>query len=81
MARLPTLPSVNTYKEKTNLVGVGERAMTKTVQIDKHASQTVKDALDKQQRKNRVKKRRKQNAEVRLSKYSAKLRIAREQGR
>lgn len=53
---MPTLPSVNICKEKTNLVGVGERTIAEAVQIDKHALQIVKDVLDKKTEKRLCKK-------------------------
>jgi len=49
LAILPNLPPVNTRKEMADSVGIGERTMGKVMQIDEHAPQSVKDALDKKE--------------------------------
>ena len=48
LATLPNLPSapVDTRKELSDAVGLGERTMGKVMQIDEHAPPAVKDALD-----------------------------------
>jgi len=49
LATLPNLPPLNTRKEMADSVGIGERTMGKVMQIDEHAPQAVKDALDKKE--------------------------------
>lgn len=48
---LATLPNpispVDTRKELANVVGLGERAMGKVIQIDEHAPAAVREALDR----------------------------------
>lgn len=45
-ATLPKGDSVDTRKELAEAVGVGERTMGKIMQIDEHAPEPVKDAMD-----------------------------------
>lgn len=49
LATLPNLPPVNTRKELADTVGLGERTMGKVMQIDQHAPDVVKEALDKKE--------------------------------
>lgn len=42
----PSVPPVNTRKELANTVGIGEVTMGKVMQIDEHAPEVVKEALD-----------------------------------
>ena len=45
----PSAAPVNTRKELANTVGIGEVTMGKVMQIDKHAPEAVKEALDKKE--------------------------------
>ncbi len=48
-ATLPNLPPVDTRKEIADSVGLGERTMGKVMQIDEHAPDPIKEALDKKE--------------------------------
>ena len=47
LATLPNLPPVDTRKELAEAVGIGERTMGKVMQIDEHAPDPIREALDK----------------------------------
>ena len=51
LATLPNLPLIpmDARKEMATSVGIGERTMGKVMQIDKHAPEAVKEALDKKE--------------------------------